>query len=117
MAEPLADGLEAGERLSPLARPDHLARGGHKLPFSRLPLRMRQLIDNHHGALERLLDHLDTPKTAAECFSPLFKRSIGEGEYGLALVESVAHVNHLYCIGQVERSRREDGAWLYRRKG
>ncbi|OUS34661.1 MBL fold hydrolase [Rhodobacterales bacterium 56_14_T64] len=117
MADPLADWLEACERLAPLARPDHVALGGHKLPFTRLPLRMRQLIDNHHGALERLLDYLVQPKTAAECFSVLFKRSIGEGEYGLALVEAVAHVNHLYCIGKLDRSRRDDGAWLYQRKG
>ncbi|WIY26279.1 MBL fold metallo-hydrolase [Parasedimentitalea psychrophila] len=117
MADPLADWLEACERLAPLARADHIALGGHKLPFTRLPLRMRQLIDNHHGALERLLEYLDQPKTAAECFSTLFKRSIGEGEYGLALVEAVAHVNHLYCIGKLDRSRRDDGAWLYQRKG
>ncbi|NRB20886.1 MAG: MBL fold metallo-hydrolase [Rhodobacteraceae bacterium] len=117
MADPLADWLEACERLALLARPDHIALGGHKLPFTRLPLRMRQLIDNHHGALERLLEYLDQPKTAAECFSTLFKRSIGEGEYGLALVEAVAHVNHLYCIGKLDRSRRDDGAWLYQRKG
>ena len=51
MADPLADWLEACERLSTLARADHLALGGHKLPFQRLPLRMRQLIDNHHAAL------------------------------------------------------------------
>ena len=25
--------------------------GGHKLPFTGLPKRMEQLIDNHHGAL------------------------------------------------------------------
>ncbi len=117
MADPLADWLEACERLAPLARNDHLALGGHKLPFTRLPLRMRQLIDNHHGALERLLDHLDTPRTAADCFQPLFKRKIGAEEYGLALVEAVAHVNHLYCIGQVSRTRGEDGAWRYQRKG
>ena len=74
MADPLADWLEACERLSTLARPDHLALGGHKLPFQRLPLRMRQLIDNHHGALERLLEALDRPHTAADCFPYLFKR-------------------------------------------
>ncbi|MFC3614686.1 MBL fold metallo-hydrolase [Lutimaribacter marinistellae] len=117
MADPVADWLEACERLEPLARPDHLALGGHKLPFTGLPIRMRQLIDNHHSALDRLLRHLDTPKTAADCFAPLFKRTIGEGEYGLALVEAVAHLNHLYHIDDVTRTRREDGAWLYQRKG
>ncbi|MCA0869201.1 MBL fold metallo-hydrolase [Seohaeicola saemankumensis] len=117
LADPLEDWLEACERLSKLARHDQLALGGHKLPFVGLPLRMRQLIDNHHGALRRMLDHLDTPKAASECFAPLFKRRIGKGEYGLALVEAVAHVNHLYHTGEVTRTLREDGAWLYQRKG
>ena len=116
MADPIGDWLEACERLRPLAREDQLVLGGHKLPFTGLPTRMRQLIDNHHGALARLVDYIETPKAAADCFAPLFKRSIGEGEYGLALVESVAHLSHLYQAGQATRSRREDGAWLYQRK-
>lgn len=117
MADPLGEWLEACERLSGLAREDHLVLGGHKLPFSGLPLRMRQLIENHHGALKRLKTHLETPKTAAACFAPLFKRSIGEGEYGLALVEAIAHVSHLYQTGKATRVRRDDGAWLYQTKG
>lgn len=114
-ADPVADWLEACERLALLARNDHLVLGGHKLPFTGLPTRMRQLIDNHHGALERLHKHLQTPSSAAECFAPLFKRSIGPAEYGLALVESVAHVQHLYLEGRATRTLREDGAWIYSR--
>ncbi|MFK7754798.1 MAG: MBL fold metallo-hydrolase [Sedimentitalea sp.] len=114
MADPLAGWLEACERFQPMAREDHLVLGGHKLPFTGLPVRMRQLIDNHHGALRRLVAFLDTPHTAGECFSPLFKRTIGPGEYGLALVEAIAHVNHLFHQGTVTRTLREDGAWLYR---
>ena len=116
MADPVADWLEACERLQPLARPDHLVLGGHKLPFTGLPVRIRQLIDNHHVALERLLNDLDRPKAAAECFAPLFTRPIRSGEYGLALVEAVAHMNHLYHIGAVTRTRRADGAWEFQRK-
>ena len=116
MADPIGDWLEACERLRPLAREDHLVLGGHKLPFTGLPTRMRQLIDNHHGALKRLIAYIETPKAASECFAPLFKRSIGESEYGLALVESVAHLSHLYQAGQATRTRRDDGAWVYQRK-
>ncbi|NOD34916.1 MULTISPECIES: MBL fold metallo-hydrolase [unclassified Ruegeria] len=116
MADPVSAWMEACERLQILARPDHLVLGGHKLPFTGLPLRMKQLIENHHSALERLLDHLDEPKAAADCFLPLFKRTIREGEYGLALVEAVAHMNHLYHIDAVIRTQRADGAWLYQRK-
>ncbi|MEC7256579.1 MAG: MBL fold metallo-hydrolase [Pseudomonadota bacterium] len=116
-ADPLAGWLEACERFAAIARPDHLVLGGHKLPFTGLPTRMRQLIDNHHGALRRLEKHLETPHSAAECFGPLFKRTIGPDEYGLALVEAVAHVNHLYLAGRVSRTRRADGAWDYQSRG
>ena len=116
MADPIGDWLEACERLAPLARADHLVLGGHKLPFTGLPTRMRQLIDNHHGALARLIDYIDTPKSAAECFVPLFKRKIGDGEYGLALVEAIAHLSHLYHEGCASRTKRDDGAWVYQRK-
>jgi glyoxylase-like metal-dependent hydrolase (beta-lactamase superfamily II) len=115
-ADPLAGWLEACERLSKLARADQLVLGGHKLPFTGLPVRMRQLIDNHHGALVRLLAFLDSPKPASACFSTLFKRKIGEDVYGLALVEAVAHVMHLYHDGRVSRTKGTDGAWLYQRK-
>ncbi|MCR8826089.1 MBL fold metallo-hydrolase [Pseudosulfitobacter koreensis] len=113
MADPIGEWLEACERLEPLARPDHLVLGGHKLPFTGLPTRMRQLIDNHHGALKRLLAYIDTPKSATECYAPLFKRKIGEAEYGLAMVEAFAHLSHLHQTGLATRTRRDDGAWVF----
>lgn len=116
MADPVGDWLESCARFADLARPEHLVLGGHKLPFTGLPVRMRQLIDNHHGALARLLAFIDTPKAAGECFMPLFKRKIGEAEYGLALVEAVAHLSHLYQQGQATRELRADGAWTYQRQ-
>lgn len=116
-ANPLAEWLESCERLSLLGGEEHLVLGGHKLPFRGLPTRMRQLIDNHHGALKRLLTHLEEPRTAAQCFPPLFKRTIDHGSYGLALVEAVAHLNYLFQEGLVLREKNQDGAWVYRRKG
>jgi glyoxylase-like metal-dependent hydrolase (beta-lactamase superfamily II) len=115
-ADPVGDWMEACERLAQFAREDHLVLGDHKTPFTGLPLRMRQLIDNHHGALKRLEDFLSEPRVAGECFPPLFKRKIGASEYGLALVEAFAHLNHLYQTGKVSRERREDGAWVWQAK-
>lgn len=112
-ADPVAGWLEACKRLGQLAREDHLVLGGHKLPFTGLPARMRQLIENHHHALNRLHAHLATPQTAGDCFAPLFKRSIGSGEYGLALVEAMAHCLHLWHEGRATRTLRADGAWLW----
>lgn len=114
-ADPVQDWLTSCERFAAIATPEHFVLPGHKLPFTGLPDRMRQLIDNHHSALDRLLDHLDTPKSAGDCFQPLFKRKIGSGEYGLALVESVGHLNHLHQIGKVSRNLSDTGAWLFQR--
>ncbi len=116
-AEPLGEWMDACERLAQYARADQLVLSGHKLPFTGLPLRLRQLLDNHQGALARLEAHLDRPRVASDCFAPLFKRRIDEGIYGLALVETVAHLNHLLKEGRVTRTRRADGAWLWQQGG
>ncbi|SFQ46283.1 Glyoxylase, beta-lactamase superfamily II [Roseivivax halotolerans] len=113
-ADPVSDWIEACERLSTHATTEQLALGGHKLPFRGVPTRLRQLIDNHHGALSRLEDFLSEPRTAAECFPPLFMRRISDGEYGLALVEAMAHCLHLWHEGRAERIVGEDEAWRFR---
>jgi glyoxylase-like metal-dependent hydrolase (beta-lactamase superfamily II) len=110
-ADPLTDWITATDSFKPHARHDQLVLPGHKLPFSGLPFRLEQMVDNHHAALDRLLDHLKVPRTAVACFPALFKRPIGEGEYGLALVEAVAHLNCLLRRGAVSRSLGGDGAW------
>ena len=77
---------------------------GHKLPYRGLPERLEQLAENHESALARLAASLaDQPRTAADCFDMLFRRRIGEGEYGLALAEAVAHVNAMAARGMIHR--------------
>ncbi len=110
-ADPLGEWLESSAQFQTVARDDHLVLPGHKLPFTGLPLRLHQMVENHLGALDRLRAHLATPRTAAACFMPLFKREITGGAYGLALVEAVAHLNHLLHRGEVLRSMGDDGAW------
>ncbi len=112
-ADPVAGWLATCKRLARHATEAQLVLPGHKLPFTGLPLRLDQLIANHHGALNRLRAHLATPHTAAECFQPLFRREIDVGEYGLALVEAMAHCLHLSHLGEASRRRRDDGAWLW----
>ena len=112
-ADPVADWIDACQRLAPHATADQLVLPGHKLPYRGLPFRLVQLADNHHGALARLRRHLVEPRTACDCFEPLFKRRIGEREYGLALVEAIAHCLHLWHAGEASRTRRADGAWLW----
>ncbi len=115
-ADPLEEWLESCERLSKLAREDHLVFPGHKLPFTGLPARLHQLIENHHSGLRRLLEFVETPRTAVDCFPVLFKRKIEGGNYGLAMVEAIAHLNHLYLAGKVTRTANDDGIWIWQSK-
>ena len=116
-ADPLTEWLASCARFAGVARADHLVLPGHKLPFTGLPFRLGQMAENHEPALGRLLDHLAVPRTAAECFVPLFKREVGGAEAGMALVESVAHLNCLLRRGLVSRRLCAEGAvagaWLW----
>ena len=115
-ADPLGDWLESCERFLGLDCQRHLVLPGHKRPFRGLPGRLRSLLSYHRECLDRLLDALKEPKTAEECILPLFRRKIGDGEYGLALAESLAHLNRLLAVGVAERARGSDGAWMWSRK-
>lgn len=115
-ANPLGDWLESCDRLRALAS-DELVLPGHKLPFRGAPFRLTHLIDNHIHALDRILAALgEGPRTAAQLFTPIFKREITGRQYGLALAESVAHMNYLHQEGRVRR-QLVDGAWHYEREG
>ena len=114
-ADPVAEWLESCRRLSAFADDDQLVLPGHKLPYRGLSTRLDQLIHNHESALERLEKFLVEPSTATDCFQTIFNRPIKDGEYGLALVEAVAHCLHLWHVGRVTRDRRADGAWVFQR--
>jgi glyoxylase-like metal-dependent hydrolase (beta-lactamase superfamily II) len=108
-ADPLTEWLASCAAFQPLATDAQLVLPGHKLPFTGLPLRLIQMIDNHEQALSRLVAFLRTPATAHDCMLTLFKREIGGAEYGLAIVEAVAHLNCLLQRGLVSRQLDGDG--------
>lgn len=112
-ADPLGDWLASTIGFAAHAREDQLILPGHKLPFTGLPFRLGQMTDNHLSGLDRLRDHLQMPRVATECFLPLFKREIGAEQHGLALVETVAHLNYLLKRDLVSRSLSPQGAWLW----
>ena len=115
-ADPLSDWLESCRSLGVHAREAQLVLPGHKLPFTGLPFRLVQMVENHDQALDRLLEYLRTPRTAAGCFAPLFRREIGPAQHGLALVEAIAHLNCLLRRGEVLRSLNPAGAWEWERR-
>ncbi|MGB3146133.1 MAG: MBL fold metallo-hydrolase [Paracoccaceae bacterium] len=115
LANPVADWLASCRAFQPFARDDQLVLPGHKLPFTGLPQRLVQKIENHEGALARLLDQLSSPQTAVDCFAALYKRPIGTSEFGLALVEAVAHLNYLWQAGLISCEQNEKGVNLWQK--
>lgn len=112
-ADPVGEWMASCERFRGFATPDRIVLPGHKLPYRGLDTRLRQLIENHDGALNRLKSHMTEPRSAVDCFRPLFKREIGPAEYGLALVEAVAHCQHLVHRGEARRETGADGVWRF----
>ena len=114
-ADPLSDWMESCARLGALADDAALALPGHNRPFTGLKLRLRQLADGHEAALKRLRRRLaERPTAATECFDILFGRPIGDGEYGLATVEAVAHLNYLRARGEAMAEEDAEGVLRFR---
>jgi glyoxylase-like metal-dependent hydrolase (beta-lactamase superfamily II) len=117
-ADPLTEWMATCQAFLAHAQDNHLVLPGHRLPFRGLPHRLRDLIAGHESALDRLRAHLAvTPATACDLFPVLYRRPIASAEFGLALVEAVAHLNHLQARGEACFSLRRDGARLWQPRG
>ena len=105
-ADPLGGWLESCRRLRAVAGDTRaLVLPGHKMPFHGAAFRLTGLLENHEHALDRIMEALVAgPLTAHEVFIPVFGREITGTQYGLALSEAVAHMNHLMHEGRVRRS-------------
>lgn len=114
LSEPEADPL--GEWLDSIAKlrrlpDDLLVLPSHGEPFTGLHARLDALATGHRGRLDALHDHLAMPRRAVDCFSILFGRAIGDGVYGLATGEALAHLRHLEANGRAAREMRDGVAW------
>ncbi|GGI69841.1 hypothetical protein GCM10007973_03590 [Polymorphobacter multimanifer] len=101
-ADPLADWLESIETLRAVDK-DILVLPAHNEPFKGLHIRLDQLRDDHHAKLDKLLAFCAEPRTAFESFATLFRKPIGEGDYGIATGEAVAHLHWLEERGKLRR--------------
>ena len=114
-ADTVGDWVNSCEKFLKQASDDYIVLPGHGRPFSGLPQRLVQLIENHKGALKRIKEDLRSgPKTTVELFKAIFKRDINKREYMLALHEAVGHVNHLHKTGAVIRDATMDGAFIFK---
>jgi len=109
--DPLADWLASIDRLLDLPA-DAMVLPSHGEPFTGLHTRLAALRDGHLAQLEALLLHLREPRRAVDCFSLLFRRTIGDEELGLATGEAMAHLRRLERDGRTKVEDR-DGVFYF----
>lgn len=116
-ADPLTDWLRSQHALIEETPEDARAFPSHGLPFDGVHVRAEQILERHEKAMARLYDLLETPRRAVDCFSVLFRRTIGIDSLGMATGETLANLNCLRGRGLVAREEGPDGAHRYRRVG
>lgn len=112
-SDPLGDWLTSCEALRSVLPDDALILPGHNEPFYGARIRLTQLIDHHAESLNALHTKLAEPRTAMECFDVLFDRPITDQLRGFAIVEAIAHLNHLTARGRAQR-KTTNGVHHYR---
>ncbi len=109
--EPDADPVRHGWKLRPAALwPSRAHRPARPQAALHRPAAASGPDDRQPPRRVRLRHLADQPRTAAECFAPS-SSAIGDAEYGLALVEAVAHIKHAapsrpHCRSRCHKGRR-----------
>lgn len=81
----------------------------HGRPFRGLHRRIQVLQAHHKAQLDILREACVTPQTATELVPAMFGRALRGFQRYLAVGEAVAHLNHLWHGGELERTVDEQG--------
>ncbi len=111
-ADPLRHWLDSHRKFIRQVPADALVLPAHNTPFYGLHHRLRGLVRHHEERLLAIAEACSRPRSARELLPVLFRRKLDGRELGLALGETIAHLNHLLWRGQLERGE-EDGVHRY----
>ncbi len=111
--DPLGEYFDSFDKFSELPR-RVLVLPSHNFPFRGVHGRIEDLRQHHQLRLEAAQKACATPQTANAVIPYIFHREIGAREYGFAIGETLAHLNHLVSSGKLARSRDSDGLIRYR---
>ncbi|HUO91989.1 MAG TPA: MBL fold metallo-hydrolase [Rhizomicrobium sp.] len=115
-ANPLQDWLDSCSKLETLLPPETLVLPAHNEPFRGAKLRLKELIDGHETAMEKVIALCKTPQRAVDLFPALFRTRITSGNYLMATGESLAHLNCLMARGALDRTPDQEGVdWYFAR--
>ena len=94
--------------------PETLVLPSHGLPFVGIPIRTGMLRAHHSARLAEVEDAAGKPISAAETLPVLFRRQLDTHQVLFAMGETIAHLNHLWLAGRLERSA-PDGIYHFSR--
>jgi glyoxylase-like metal-dependent hydrolase (beta-lactamase superfamily II) len=112
-ANPLQDWLDSCARLEALLPAETLVLPSHNEPFRGVKLRLKELIDGHESAMEKVVAQCIEPQRAIDFFPSLFRTRITAGNYLMATGESLAHLNCLRARGALTRQADAEGVDWY----
>jgi len=115
-ANPLRDWLQSLQKLADVLPTDVLVLPAHGKPFRGASIRLRELIGEHLEGLDKLREHCREPVRAIDTFATLFKSKINENNLIMATGESIAHLNYLLELGELESHLDVDGSRWYQNK-
>jgi glyoxylase-like metal-dependent hydrolase (beta-lactamase superfamily II) len=109
MADPLGDWMASLDKLEQTLPAETFCLPGHGEPFTGVLPRVEALRRGHEVALKRLERTLRTPSRAVDVFPALFARPVGDGLFGMATGEAIAHLHYLERRGRAQRTPDADG--------
>lgn len=86
----------------------------HKLPYRGLRRRIDALRAHHDERLVVARAAATKPATAKEVVDAMFRPGLDRHQLMFAVGEAMAHLHHLMALGEVMRTTRDDGLWIYR---
>jgi glyoxylase-like metal-dependent hydrolase (beta-lactamase superfamily II) len=111
-ADPLGEFLDSLDRLAQCAH-DTLVLPSHGRPFRGLHRRLETVRSHHEQQLESLLAACREPQVACELLPVMYGRPLRGYHRFLALGETVAHLNHLWHRGLLDRRPDDAGQLLF----
>ncbi len=116
LADPLGLFLDSCRHFHDIIPPETLILPSHRRPFFGIQARARELLAHHGERLSVVLAACAEPRAAGELLDVMFTRALDGHQLGFAMGEALAHLNHLVCIGHLERLPVEHGVQRFRRR-
>ncbi len=114
--DPLGRFIASLERYAELPA-DTLVLPSHGHVFHGLRTRVDALRRHHAQRLDALIDACAAPRAAAELLATLFRRELDVYQLLFAMGEAIAHLNHLWRRGKLERALDPAGVYRFTRRG